>query len=136
MYLLDSCVCIDIMKGKLPSAYEIMRHSDPKMFGVPAIVVAELNYGIEKSKRVRENRLLTERFLPPLTIIAFDEKCARVYGVIREQLQKEGRQIGPNDLLIAATAIANQATLVSNSHKEFRRIRGLEFESWYEIDAE
>ena len=50
------------MRGRLPSAYEIMRHSDPRQFGVPAIVVAELNYGIERSKKLKENRLLTERF--------------------------------------------------------------------------
>ena len=124
------------MRGRLPSAYEIMRHSDPRQFGVPAIVVAELNYGIERSKKLKENRLLTERFLAPLTIVDFDERCARAYGVVRGQLQKRGLQIGPNDMLIAATAIANQATLVSNNHKEFKRIKGLEFESWYEIDVQ
>ena len=134
MYLLDSCICIDLMRGKLPYAYDLMSKSDPHMFGVPALVVAELDYGIEKSKDTAKNRLLTERFLAPFSIVPFDDKCARAYGTVREQLRRGGMVIGPNDMLIAATAIANQATLVSNNQKEFSRVRGLHFEGWYEVD--
>ena len=136
MYLLDSCVCIDLMRGKLPIAYDLMRESDPKMFAVPAIVVAELNYGSEKSARPEKNRLLVERFLAPFDIVPFGSACASAYGSIRNQLRQEGHIIGPNDLLVAATAVANQAVLVSNNVKEFKRVRGLRLESWHEVDLE
>lgn len=134
MYLLDSCVCIDLMRGKLPYGYSLMRQSDPKLFGVPAVVVAGLEFGIARSANPRKNRLLTERFLAPYAIVPFDGNCARAYGKIRDDLRHKDSAIGPNDLLIAATALANQATLVSNNRKEFIRIDGLAFESWYEID--
>ena len=134
MYLLDSCVCIDLMRGKLPYAYELMRASDPKLFAVPAIVVAELHFGAEKSANPQKNRMLTERFLAPFDIVPFDAKCAHAYGVIRNQLREDRCLIGPNDLLIAATAVANQAMLVSNNDNEFKRVKGLRLESWYEVE--
>ena len=134
MYLLDSCVCIDLMRGNLPIACDLMRASDPKLFAVPAVVVAELNFGAEKSANPEKNRLLTERFLAPFDIVPFGAACAHAYGSIRNQLREDGCLIGPNDLLIAATAVANQAVLVSNNAKEFQRVKGLRLESWYEID--
>ena len=133
MYLLDSCVCVDLMRGRLPIAYDLMRVSDPSQFAVPAIVVAELEFGIEKSANPVKNRLITERFLAPFRIVPFDAVCARAYGAIRNNLRERGILIGPNDLLIAATAVANQLTLVSNNTKEFKRVDGLRLESWYEV---
>lgn len=131
-YLLDTCVCVDLMRGKLPTAREIMSRCDPAQFGIPAIVVAELEFGIEKSADPAKNRLLTERFLAPFEIVPFNGLCARAYGPIREHLRRAGTPIGPNDLLIAATAIAMQATLVSNNTGEFGRVPGLRLESWHE----
>ena len=132
--MLDSCVCIDLMRGKLPYAYDLMRASDPKLFAVPAVVAAELSFGIENSANPEKNRMLTERFLAPFEIVPFNASCARAYGLIRNQLRKDGLVIGPNDLLIAATAVANQAVLVSNNDNEFKRVKGLRLESWYEVD--
>ena len=135
MYLLDSCVCIDLMRGKLPTVYEAMRASDPSLFAVPAIVVAELRYGIERSAQPVKNRLITERFLAPFAIVAFDGNCASAYAAIRNQLREEALTIGPNDLLIAATAMANQASLVTSNVREFKRVRGLRLENWAELDG-
>lgn len=132
MYYLDSCICIDLMRGHLPVAYDLMKRSDPSLFRIPSIVVGELLCGVERSTHVEKNRLLVERFLQPFAVAQFDEAAARAYGRIRAHLQKEGMLIGPNDLLIAATALAHQAVLVSNNAKEFKRIPELRFESWYE----
>ena len=134
MYYLDSCICVDLMRGKLPYAYDLMRKSEPALFKIPAIVAAELFYGVQHSSQVEKNRLILERFLQPFEIVDFDEASARVYGMIRNELQQSGLTIGPNDLLIAAMAIAHQAVLVSNNSKEFKRIRSLTFESWYEME--
>lgn len=134
MYVLDTCICIDLMRGKLPLAYDIMRQCDPKQFVIPAITVAELEFGACKSSQPEQTRMNTERFLAPFRIAPFDEVCARAYGAIRNQLRLDGKPIGPNDMLIAATAMALQATLVSGNIREFSRVKGLQLENWYEID--
>ncbi len=134
MYLLDSCICIDFMRGKLPTGYEVMRNSDPQLFGIPTIVEAELHTGVLKSKKPRTNRLLLESFLAPFHIIPFDSRCAIEYARIRASIEAAGQKIGPNDTLIAATAIAHGAVLVTNNTREFKRIEGLDLESWHEIE--
>ena len=134
MYLLDSDICIEFLRGKLPKANELMRASDPSLFGIPAIVEAELRTGAYKSDRQQENLLLLERFLSPFSIVPFDSKCAVAYGKIRARLEADGLRIGPNDLLIAATAMANEAVLVSSSTLEFSRVPGLELEDWAEVE--
>ena len=132
MYVLDTCICVDLMRGQLPFAYDIMRNCNPGQFAIPAIVVAELEFGIEKSNDPIKTRRLTERFLAPFEIAPFDATCARAYGAIRNQLRQDSSPIGPNDMLIAATAMALQATLVSGNLREFKRVKGLRLESWYE----
>lgn len=132
MYLLDSDICIHLMRGNLPMAYELMRKSDPRMFGIPAVVEGELRTGARKSQHPQENKLLLERFLAPFECVAYDHACSVVYGDIRAALESQGCIIGPNDLLIAATAIANQATLITGNVREFERVPGLSLESWAE----
>ena len=134
MYYLDSCICIDLLRGKLPATLAVMRASDPRLFGIPAIVEAELRTGAEKSARPEENRLLLERFLVPFARIPFDERCSVEYARLRASLEREGEAIGPNDMLIAATALANGAVLVSKNIREFRRVKGLSLECWDDIE--
>ena len=122
------------MRGKLPTGYEVMRNNDPQLFGIPTIVEAELRTGVLKSEKPRTNRLLLESFLAPFRIIPFDSRCAIEYARIRASLEAAGQKIGPNDTLIAATAIAHGAVLVTNNTREFERIEGLDLESWHEIE--
>lgn len=63
MYFFDSDVCIEIMRGHLPRAQDIMRKSSPDLFGVPAIVEAELMYGAENSNNPEEGRYFVESLL-------------------------------------------------------------------------
>ena len=133
MYYLDSCICIDLLRGKLPSTFELMRNSDPRLFGIPAVVEAELRTGAAKSAHPAENRFLVERFLAPFARIPFDGRCAVEYARIRAQLESAGQKIGPSDLMIAATVLANGATLVSMNIREFKRVPGLSLECWDEV---
>lgn len=133
MYLLDSDTCIEFLRGNLPRAYELMRSSDPSLFGIPAAVEAELSTGAYKSERTQENLFLLERFLSPFTIVPFDSKCATAYGKLRARLEAEGMKIGPNNLLIAATALAYEAVLVTGNTREFSRMPNLEIEDWAEV---
>lgn len=134
MYLLDSDICIHLMRGKLPYAYDLMRQGDPSMFGVPAIVEAELRTGAQKSDHPQKNKLLTERFLAPFVRVPFDSECAMAYAKIRVDLERRGERIGPNNILIAATALARGATLVTGNVREFSRVKGLDLENWAEVD--
>lgn len=134
MYLLDSNICIDFMRGKLPLAYRRFQESDPHMFAIPAVVEAELLYGAEHSKHPEKNRAVVEAFLTPFRIVPFDDPAARIYATIRADLASKGMPIGPNDLLIAATALSVGGVLVTNNVGEFKRVPNLRVESWGEAD--
>ena len=133
MYFLDSDVCINLLRGKLPVTYDLMRQSDPKLFGIPAVVEAELRTGARKAKQAQKDLLLLEAFLAPFQRIPFDSECAMAYAEIRAHLESAGQTIGPNDLLIAATAWARNATLITHNVREFKRIPGLSIEDWDEM---
>lgn len=134
MYFLDSCICIDFMRGQLPYMYDLLRKSDPRLFKISSAVEAELLLGAEKGARSESNRLLVEQFLLPFEIVPFDSAAAREYATIRAQLESEGSVIGPNDMLIAATARSRNAILVTRNTKEFKRVPGLKLEEWAEME--
>lgn len=133
MYYLDTCMCIDFLHGRLPGFRERLETSDPKLFGVPAIVQAELLSSAEYSASPGENRLKVETFLLPFAIVPFDSSCAVEYAHIQSGLERKGKPIGPNDMLIAATAVANSAYLVTHNVREFKRVRGLKLIDWTEF---
>lgn len=136
MLMLDTCVCIEFLRGTMPNVLKILKSHDPQEVAVPAIVEAELRYGARKSAKPQENLLKVELFLAPFEIVPFGSKCAEEYGSIRSELERAGSVIGPNDLMIAATARAHGATLVTNNGREFERVRGLEIESWTVVEFE
>jgi tRNA(fMet)-specific endonuclease VapC len=135
MYILDTCICVEFLRGRLSTGYQMMRQSPAGLFKIPAMAVGELLLGVEKAPmewQVLERRSL-EVFLESFDIVPFDEKCARAYARIRADLETRGCRIGEIDMEIAATALANQAVLVTNNVKGFSRVPGLSFESWYDI---
>lgn len=130
MFYLDTCVCINFLRGRLPHTLEALKSSDPRLFAIPSVVEAELRLGAHKSSSPEKNLRKVEAFLAPFKIIPFDSACAREYAEIRSELESSGRPIGPNDLLIAATARANGAVLVTHNIREFIRVPRLRLENW------
>ena len=128
--MLDSDVCINCMHGKNKYAFNKITSFTSANFKIPAIVLAELWFGVEHSSSRDANACVLEVFLHDFAIAPFDESCAKAYSKIRQELSSQGMLIGPNDMLIAATAIANDATLISNNVREFSRIKALKVESW------
>ena len=130
MYVLDTNTLIYFFKGKGRVA-ERMIAETPANIGIPAIVVYELETGIAKSasplKRTRQLKAL----LGAATLLPFGTNEANSSATIRARLEKKGMPIGPLDVLIAGTAVANQATLVSHNLAEFSRVGGLNTEDWY-----
>lgn len=130
MFLLDTNACIRILNGTSPRVAARLQATDPSEVCLCAVVKAELIYGARKSARVDANLRLLARFFSPLVSLPFDDGCAEEAGVIRLDLERSGRPIGPNDLLIAATARANDLILVTHNRREFERIRGLRIDDW------
>ena len=99
--------------------------------GLSAISLAELEYGLRASGRHEEKRSALQQVLLPFERFAFDPvECVHHYGRIRARLETAGRSIGPLDLLIAAHALALNATLVTHNTREFRRVPDLDVADW------
>ena len=94
------------------------------------MVAAELRYGAEKSARRAENGRLVAGFLEPYEIVPFDDDAASVYSGVRHDCEKRGAVVGPNDLIIAATALSRNGTLVTRNTREFSAIKGLPLQDW------
>lgn len=129
-FCLDTDTCILAMKGASPEMEKRFRQFEPADIGIPAIVRAELLLGILKSKTPDKTRHVVETFLAPFELIPFNRAEAKAYADIRHDLETKGTPIGPNDIIIAATAVARNLILVTHNTKEFRRVSGLTVEDW------
>ena len=130
MFLIDTNACIRFLNRTSPLLVRQMQESHPSQIYLSSIVKAELVFGAYRSTRTADNLRLLNRFFEPLVSIPFDERCLDYYGRIRSDLERSGTPIGPNDLLIAATALAHSLTLVTHDQKEFSRVPGLELVDW------
>lgn len=129
-FLLDTDICIYIINRKPAAVLDRVRSKQPGQIAISAITVAELEYGVVRSRDPGRNRIALLEFLFPFTILDFDPKAAMAYGRIRSSLESRGRPIGPMDLLLAAQAKAHNLILVTNNEKEFARVDGLRIENW------
>jgi tRNA(fMet)-specific endonuclease VapC len=94
------------------------------------VVVAELRYGADHSAHRRMNHGRIDVLVAEIDCLDFDLEAAVAYGRLRAALEAAGKPIGPNDMLIGAHALSQGLTLVTDNVKEFRRIRGLNVETW------
>jgi tRNA(fMet)-specific endonuclease VapC len=129
-YLLDTNICIYIIKKKPIKVLDHFKTLKPGSLAISNITVAELYYGVAKSKKTNENLIAMEEFLIPLEVVDFTKNDALEYGKIRAELESKGNIIGAMDLLIAAQALQNNLILVTNNQKEFLRVTGLKVENW------
>jgi len=130
MYMLDTDICIYIIKRKPRSVLKRLESLQPGQLAMSAITFAELMNGAKKSKHVEANVAKLNELGELIQICPFDQKAAIFYGDVRSILEKKGNIIGSNDLLIAAHALSLDWILVSNNEKEFRRVDGLRIENW------
>ena len=129
-YILDTNICIYIMNQKPIEIIHKFKQFDIGDIGVSTITVSELHYGAAKSKHTKLNFRRIEEFLAPLEILPYDHNAAVYYGEIRCNLEKEGKTIGPLEMLIAAHALSRGITLVTNNETEFQRVDRLTVENW------
>ena len=129
-FLLDTNICIYIIKQKPREVLQKFNTYRVGDIGVSSITVAELEFGVQKSQFPARNQQALTQFLLPLKIVDFDRAAAIVYGNIRAKLEKQGTPIGSLDTLIAAHAVSLDVTLITNNVKEFNRISNLQLENW------
>ena len=130
IFFLDTNICIYFLKGQKEEVSNNLKKLKPEQVKIPAIVKAELLLGVHKSQHSKRNKELVQRFLEPYEIMPFGDSEAETYSEIRAELEKKGKPIGPNDLLIASTVICGNGVLVTNNEKEFKRIPRLRVENW------
>ena len=131
-YLLDTNICIYLIKRRPPEVLEQFRQHSPQDVAISTITLFELQYGIEKSQYQQRSENALTKFLLPLDLINLDRSAAIEAAAIRAQLERKGIPIGPYDLLIAGLARSRDMTLVTNNTNEFERIVDLHLENWVE----
>ncbi len=129
-YMLDTNVCIHMIKNKPVSVVQKFRQHRAEDVCVSSITYAELCYGVSKSRFSERNLLALSVFLSGIRIVPFDSLAAVQFGKIRAGLESSGRPVGVMDLLIAAHALSLGLTVVTNNTREFERIPGLAVEDW------
>lgn len=129
-YLLDTNTCIRYLTGRSINIRSRLQATPKQEIVVCSVVKAELFYGAMKSAAPQPTLAKQLRFLNNFISLPFDDAAAEVYGRERARLAKLGTPVGPNDLFIAAIAIANQLILVTHNTREFSRVAGLQIEDW------
>lgn len=132
-YLLDTNICIYLIKKKPAYAIERLKKGLKYGVGVSSITLSELEYGVQKSQHIEQNTVNLLHFLAQFEILSFDEQAAIEYGKIRVDLERQGKTIGNMDMLIGAHAKSTGSLLVTNNEKEFKRIKGLSLENWAKV---
>ena len=129
-YMLDTNICIFAIRNSNDNVLKkFHEHLDDELY-ISSITLAELMYGVEKSRKPEQNRNALLQFLTLIDIKEFSEKAAIEYGKIRAFLENQGTPIGPLDTLIAAHSVSENMILVTHNTKEFLRVPDLTVENW------
>jgi len=128
-YMLDTNIISDLVRHPAGKAAKRIRKLGTEGLCVSIITAAELRFGAAKrgSPRLTE---LVEQILGEIDVLPLDAPADAAYADVRNELEKAGEPIGPNDLLIAAHALILGAILVTANAREFKRVRGLKVENW------
>lgn len=128
-YLLDANIVSALVKDPHGPIAGRIREIGEDAVCTSIIVAAELRFGAAKKGSARLSAQL-EAILSVLDVLPFESPADERYGATRWQLEREGRSIGGNDLLIAAQALSLDCTVVTANVREFERVEGLQVENW------
>lgn len=127
-FLLDTNICSAHMNRAAGLTHRFIQHSG--RLAIPTIVLAELYAGAYML--TQPTKILTGivGLLRDVNVLAFDEACAEEFGKLRGQMKRQGVATNPTDLQIAAVAVVNNLTLVTNNTKDFQQVPGLTIVDW------
>ncbi len=128
-YLLDTNILSDLVRHPQGMAATRITKAGEDRVCTSIVAAAELRYGAAKSNSAK----LADRvdlILSALEILPLEVPADHQYAALRHHLTRQGTPIGPNDLLIAAHALASELTVVTANVREFSRVPGLKVENW------
>lgn len=128
-YLLDTNTVSYVIKGNFPQVHQRLLQVPIREVGISIITEAELRFGVARLPRAAKLGIVVDEFLRRVEVLVWDSPAARQYAHLRALLEERGEPMGNLDLMIAAQAIAVDATLVSHD-RVFRRVKGLRIEDW------
>lgn len=127
MYMFDTNTVSHLFRQN-PRLLAVMSRVPPSAVCISSITQAELLYGVAK----RQNKALKQTvmmFLDAVTVLAWDGAAAECYGTLRANMERQGKPLGTLDQLIAAHALSQGMTIVTNDHA-FARVAELDVEDW------
>jgi predicted nucleic acid-binding protein len=129
MYLLDTDTVIYSLKGHQTVKANLDRHRQA-VLKISIVTLMELYYGAYKSQKVTSNLSKIKSIEDAIEIIPLGRESAEVFAMLKANLEKSGTPLDDFDLLLAASALAHDLTLVTNNLKHFKRVEGLRLENW------
>lgn len=128
-FLLDTNVCVDVLKGH-PRVCAQLEAISPADCAISSVTVFELAMGVRLCRHPERERKKLAKLFAVIAVLPFDATAAEEAARVRHELESAGLKIGPYDLLIAGQALSGRLTLVSNNTREFARIVGLRLNDW------
>ena len=128
-FLLDTNILSDLVRHPQGVVAQRIASEGEASVCTSIIVAAELRFGALKRGSVRLTRQL-ETILSAIDVLPLEEPADLHYGTIREFLERKGKTIGPNDMLIAAHALSVDCAVITANRREFSRVPGLKVENW------
>jgi len=129
-FLLDTDICSYAIKGGHPALDDRLRGLNPGQAVISAVTRAELRFGVALRPEATRLAMLVESFLTFVVTLPWDATAADRYGYLRATLQQAGQSIGDHDMMIAAHALAMNATLITHNMTHFERVSGLSCADW------
>jgi tRNA(fMet)-specific endonuclease VapC len=127
-YLVDTDWVIHHLNGH-PAIIQRLQDLHREGLGLSVVALAELYEGVYYARDPKQSEARLAEFLESVQLVGLDDETARIFGRERGRLRAEGLLIGDTDVLIAATALQYNLTLLSNNRRHFERIEGLRIES-------
>ena len=133
-YVLDTDICIYWLNG-VQKIRKKIEEIGPSSLRITVITLAELKYGAYRSGKNECNIRNINKFLRKIKVFPLDQDAADRFGKIKAELGKKGEVIGDFDILIAAITMNYKSILITNNTEHFKRIPGLYYENWLEIQS-
>ncbi len=130
MWMLDTNICIYIIKRKPMEAHQRLARLPIDQIAVSSVTLGELLFGLQKSAAREKSEQVLRQFLAHVSVLPWEEEAAEHYAGIRAHIERRGMPIGHMDLMIAAHARSVGATLVTHNTREFQRVPDLRWEDW------
>lgn len=129
MYLLDTNICVYIIRRRPDAVYRRLSRTAGQTVAISVVTAFELEIGALRVQGQHYSEAV-RLFIGEFPVLPLENSARKFYGQLRTALERRGERIGAHDMLIAAHALALDATLVTNNEKEFWRIKGLSIENW------